>query len=233
MNQERTSCSRKSATAIASPATTAPRTVRALVPTSTAPSTAITAIATPDRVGAERERGRDERERRPDARPEARLETSETLAPAQQQPVAHRVNRYIRAGAVDPDEVEAARDHRGGRPAEAEPERLLVALEHAMLVVEAVEVVGDPDRVGRDRLRAPLLGRVGGDARELGEPLHELALLRRERPGGLGGDGGVARVAQDPGDAGVRVLDVVDRVLLRALGREVDVDLDRLVRARG
>ena len=37
------------------------------------------------------------------------------------------------------------------------------------------------------------------------------------------------RVAEDPGDARVRVLDVVDGVLLRPLGREVDVELDRLV----
>ena len=42
---------------------------------------------------------------------------------------------------------------------------------------------------------------------------------------------GVARVAEDPGDPRVRVLHVVDGVLLRLLGREVDVDLDRLVGA--
>ena len=36
-------------------------------------------------------------------------------------------------------------------------------------------------------------------------------------------------VSQDAGDPGVRVLHVVDGVLLRLLGREVDVDLDRLV----
>src|SRR5690242_18417119 len=44
---------------------------------------------------------------------------------------------------LDPDEVERPCDHALRRPAEREPERLLVALEHAVLVVEAVEVVGD------------------------------------------------------------------------------------------
>src|SRR5690349_16879415 len=56
---------------------------------------------------------------------------------------------------VDPDEVEAPRDHRLRRAAQREPERLLVALEHAMLVVEAVKVVGHADRILRDRLRPP------------------------------------------------------------------------------
>ena len=41
----------------------------------------------------------------------------------------------------------------------------------------------------------------------------------------------LARVAEDAGDPRVRVLDVVDGVLLRLLGGEVDVDLDRLVGA--
>ena len=57
---------------------------------------------------------------------------------------------------LDPDEVEAARDHGSRRTAEAEPERLLLALEHAVLVVEAMEVVGDADRVGGNALRAAL-----------------------------------------------------------------------------
>src|SRR3954467_12269872 len=132
---------------------------------------------------------------------------------------------------LDPDEVETARDHGLGRTAKAEPERFLLALEHAVLVVEAVKVVGDSDRVGRNALRSALHERLGYDRRQLGEPLHELAFLGRERACGLGGDGSVAGVAEDPGDPGVRVLDVVDRVLLRPLGREVDVDLDRLVGA--
>src|SRR5262249_8792588 len=70
---------------------------------------------------------------------------------------------------LDSDEVEAARDHGLRRPAEAEPERLLLALEHAMLVVEAVEVVGDPDRVGGNTLRAARRERVRGERRQLCE----------------------------------------------------------------
>src|SRR5205809_101308 len=48
---------------------------------------------------------------------------------------------------LDPDEVETACDHGLGRAAEAEPERFLLALEHAVLVVEAVEVGVDADLV--------------------------------------------------------------------------------------
>ncbi len=85
-------------------------------------------------------------------------------------------------GRVDADEIEAARDHgaasrgrdRAGTPAAR-------SREHAVLVVEAMEVVGDADRVGRDSLRAALRRRVGSDGRELGEPLDQLALLGRER----------------------------------------------------
>ena len=47
--------------------------------------------------------------------------------------------------------------------------------------------------------------------------------------GGFEGARGARRVAEDARDPRVRVLDVVDRVLLRLLGREVDVDVDRLV----
>ena len=43
------------------------------------------------------------------------------------------------------------------------------------------------------------------------------------------GAGACGRLAEDPADPGVDVLDVVDGVLARLLGREVDVDLDRLV----
>src|SRR3954447_12050507 len=82
---------------------------------------------------------------------------------------------------LDPDEVETARDHGLGRTAEAEPERFLLALEHAVLVVEAVKVVGDTDRIDRPGLRAASHERVGDDLGKLGEPLHELALLGRER----------------------------------------------------
>src|SRR5689334_12594161 len=126
---------------------------------------------------------------------------------------------------LDADEVEGPRDHRLRRAAEAEPERLLLALEHAMLVVEAVEVVCDADRVRRDALRAAAVGRLPRDRRELGEPFHEVAFLGRQ---GLCEHYVVPRrsgVAEDSGDARVRVLHVVHRVLRRALGGEVDVDL--------
>src|SRR5205823_3416470 len=84
---------------------------------------------------------------------------------------------------LDPDEVETACDHGLGRAAEAEPERFLLALEHAVLVVEAVEVVGDADRVGRNALRPALQERVGDDLGKLGEPLHELSFLGGQRSG--------------------------------------------------
>jgi hypothetical protein len=98
--------------------------------------------------------------------------------------------------------------------AEGEPERLLLALEDAVLVVEAVEVVGDANRVLRDSLRAALLCRIGDDCRQFREPLDQLALLRCERAVEIGGDLRIARVADDSRDARVRVLDVVDRILL-------------------
>src|SRR5919108_3325194 len=53
-------------------------------------------------------------------------------------PILHPLGRF------HSDEVEAARNHRLRGDAEAEPERLGLAPEHAVLVVEAVEIVGDP-----------------------------------------------------------------------------------------
>src|SRR5437764_14948358 len=84
---------------------------------------------------------------------------------------------------LDPDEIEAARDHGPGRAAEPQPECLLHALEHAVLVVEAVEVVGDPNGIRRDSLGAAPGERLRGNRRKLGEPLHELTLLGGQRPG--------------------------------------------------
>ena len=83
-------------------------------------------------------------------------------------------------GCFDPHEVERASDHGRGCLAEREAERLLLALEHAVVVVEAVEVVGDADGVRREGMRAATLGRLGDDRGELGEPLDELALCRRQ-----------------------------------------------------
>src|SRR5437899_10515501 len=132
---------------------------------------------------------------------------------------------------LDSDEVEAAGDHRLRRATETEPERLLLALEHAMLVVEAVEVVREADRVRRHSLRASLDEGIRGHRRQLGKPLHELPLLRSDRGGRRRGHGCVAGVTEDPCDPRVRVLDVVNGVLLRPLGRQVDVELDRLIGA--
>ena len=99
-----------------------------------------------------------------------------------------------------------------------------------MSVVEAVKVVGEPDRVDGDRVRAAPLGRLADDSRELGEALDELALLGGERqPRRRIERGGLGRLAEDAADPRVDVLDVVDRVLARPLDGEVDVDLDRLV----
>ena len=96
------------------------------------------------------------------------------------------------------------------------PSRNACALgaEHLVVVVEAVEVVGDADRVVRDRVRAAPLGRLGDDGRELGEPLDQVALLgARARPAARPRRRAALGVAEDPGDPGVGVLDVVDGVL--------------------
>src|SRR6185503_9398543 len=72
-------------------------------------------------------------------------------------------------GRLHPDEVESAREHGARRLHQREPERLLLALEHTVLVVEAVEVVGELDRVLGHRLRAAALGRLphhGGEVRQ-------------------------------------------------------------------
>src|SRR6266540_1542168 len=131
------------------------------------------------------------------------------------------------------DQVEAPGDDRLRGPAEAEAEGLRVAVEHAVLGVEAVEVVGDPDRVVRDRMRAAALRRLRRDAWEFGQALDQVLLLVRELPGGPGADLGVSGVAKDPGDPCMRVLDVVDGVLRSLLGGELDVDVDRLVGPAG
>ena len=105
--------------------------------------------------------------------------------------------------------------------------------DHLVVVVEAVKVVGEPDRVRRNRVRRPPLGRLGDDARELEDPFHEIAFLGRQLAGQREAvlHHGRLRgcVAKDPGDAGMRVLDVEHGVLGRLLGRQVDVDVDRLI----
>ena len=49
-----------------------------------------------------------------------------------------------------------------------------------MVVIEAVEVVRNADRVRRDRVRAAPLRRLRDDGGKLGEPLYEVALLGGE-----------------------------------------------------
>src|SRR5213592_2448842 len=79
---------------------------------------------------------------------------------------------------LDSDEVEAACDHGLRRPDEGDPKGpRSPAFEHAVIVVEAVEVVGDVGDVDGEGVRPAPLGRLGDDARELHEALDERALL--------------------------------------------------------
>src|SRR2546425_13228276 len=134
-------------------------------------------------------------------------------------------------GRLDSDEIEAARDDVLGGAHELEPERFGLRPDDAMLVVEAVKVVGDPDRIDRDRMRCATLRSLGGDGGELQEPFDQVALLFRELYRCV--PVSAVRVAQDAGDPRMCVLDVVDGVLLRALGGELDVDVNRLVVSPG
>src|SRR4029079_9202950 len=134
---------------------------------------------------------------------------------------------------LDAEQVEADGDHRLRGRAERQAEALCLRLEHAVVVVEAVEVVRDADRVRREGVRAAALRRLPHDAGQLEKPLHELTLLGRERPRGPGVGLARFRVPQDARDPRVRVLHVVDGVLLAPLRGEVDVDLDRLVVSAG
>ena len=106
--------------------------------------------------------------------------------------LAHVDRSYIRSGASTPTRSRQRAMTFCDCAHEPQPERLLLGLEDAVLVVEAVEVVRDADRVDRDRVRRPPLGRLRHDAGELEQPLHELALLARE------GRRGQARVTIDP-----------------------------------
>ena len=113
----------------------------------------------------------------------------------------------------------------------AEPERLGRVAEHTALVVEAVEVVRQPDRVRRKQLGAAACDRLPHRRRAVGEALDQLLLLGASAPGGSPPTGAPSAFRRIAGDARVRVLHVVDGVLLRLLGRQVEVDVDRLVRA--
>ena len=78
----------------------------------------------------------------------------------------HRPRSYIRSGASTPTRSRQRAITVCVARQSAEPERLRLALEHAVVVVEAVEVVRDADRVRRDRLRPAPLRRLGDDRRE-------------------------------------------------------------------
>src|SRR4029078_8501458 len=78
-------------------------------------------------------------------------------------------------------------------------------------------------------MRPAPLGRRADAGGKLEQPLHELSLLVGQRTRGRRIRHTDLRVAEDPGDARVRGLDVVDAVLLAPLRSEVDIDLDRLV----
>src|SRR5262249_59140281 len=111
-----------------------------------------------------------------------------------------------------------------------EPEWLRgAAAEDAVLVVEAMKIVRDLDRVRRERVRPPPLRGRRDDARELDQTLHELALLGGQLARRPWRASRAAGVAHDPRDPRVCVLHVVHGVLLRLFGGEVDIDLDRLV----
>src|SRR5437588_536704 len=63
---------------------------------------------------------------------------------------------------------------------ERQAERLLVRADDSVLVVEAMEVVGNADRVQRDRMRRAAFGRLSHGDAEVGETLDQLALLARK-----------------------------------------------------
>src|SRR5207248_4778196 len=105
----------------------------------------------------------------------------------------------------DSDKVERAGDHELRLEDQPEAEGLLWYVEHAALVVETVEVVGEADRVRRQQLRAAPLGRFANGRREVGQPLDQLLLLRREGAGRVAADPCIARAAQDRCDPRMRV----------------------------
>ena len=83
-----------------------------------------------------------------------------------------------------PDQIEAACHDDLRRAAQAQTEGLRVALEHPVLGVEAMEVVGDADRIGRDRVRAAPLGRLGSDPGQLEEAPDQALLVGGSSGGG-------------------------------------------------
>ena len=102
-------------------------------------------------------------------------------------------------------------------------------IDHPRVAVEGVERGRDLGRVRGDPLG--LLGRHGvlDDLGQADDGPGERRLgpvAERARDRGRRRQAGVGRLAQDRGDPGVGVLDVVDRVLVRLLLRELDVEVD-------
>jgi hypothetical protein len=98
-----------------------------------------------------------------------------------------------------------------------------------------VEVGGELTRVGAERVRlAPLLGPLDL-RRELQQATDQRLLSRlqaglNDQLGPLGGGLRRARAlgpTKDLADPGMRVLDVVDRVLVGSRPRQLEVDVDR------
>ena len=150
-----------------------------------------------------------------------------------------RPRRLHRLGRGDPQQRRARwRASILRRAREREPRRRalrLVRVDDPRVAVEGVElrrqlgrVGGDAVRLlGRDRVLDDLreAGRSPGRARASGAPASSARDRRRRRQPGVGG------LAQDRGDPGVRVLDVVDRVLGRLLLGQLDVEVDPVVAA--
>src|SRR5437867_3146537 len=83
-------------------------------------------------------------------------------------------------GRVDSDEIETPGNDALRRTDQPQPECLGLRPDDAVLVVEAVEVVCDPDGVDRDGVWCAALRGLGSHRRKLQEPLDESALLLRE-----------------------------------------------------
>src|SRR5439155_1415026 len=108
-------------------------------------------------------------------------------------------------------------------------------LERAIVAIEAVERAGALERVGRELMDPVVLADV---VDELGEPQDEpyeieLALRRQQRRvRAIGAHSALAGRPQDARDPRVRVLHVVDRILVRLLDRELEVEVELPVGAR-
>src|SRR3954452_21060991 len=99
-------------------------------------TTARVTAASPSRQNASGAASSDTAAARTAIRPQA---VASPARPRFQRISSHAVRR------LDPNQVEAAGGHRLRRGAQAEPEALLGGAEHLVVVVEAVEIVRQPD----------------------------------------------------------------------------------------